>query len=117
MENKDTNFENSSNNSFKEKEKTIEDRLLLILNIIKQDIKDFIFKSIKKGFNFNFKLNEKKKKIKIFVSLINSSDTNNRNEDIDFLIETNEEYPEKAPMVFCLSCVSLILIFNVYNLV
>ena len=87
------------------KDKTIEDKLLLTLNIIKKDIYNFISKYIKNGFYFNIKLNEKNKKIKVFVTLINNSDTNYRNDDIDFLIEINEEYPKRPPMVFCLSCV------------
>ena len=87
------------------KDKTMEDKFLLTLNIIKKDIYNFISKSIKNGFYFNIKLNEKNKKIKVFVTLINNSDTNYRNDDIDFLIETNEEYPKRPPMVFCLSCV------------
>jgi hypothetical protein len=84
-----------------------EDKLSLVLNLIKQDIHNFIYKSNKKGFIFKIKVNEKAKKIKIFVTLLNSSDINKRYEDIDFLIVTNEEYPQKAPMVFSLSCVKL----------
>ena len=97
------------NNSYFKKndilEKNIEDKLSNNLNLIKKDLHNFISKSIKRGFKFNIKLNEKKKRIKLFITLINNSDTNKRNEDIDFLIEANEDYPEKPPMVFCLSCV------------
>lgn len=85
----------------------IEDKLELTLNTIRKDIHNFISKSNKRGYKFNIKINDKKKKIKIFVTLENNSDTNNRNEDIDFLIEVNEGFPEEPPFVFCLSCVKL----------
>jgi hypothetical protein len=84
-----------------------DDKLSLALNLIKNDIHNFIYNTNKKGFVFKIKVNEKTKKIKIFVTLLNNSDINKRYEDIDFLIVTNEEYPQKAPKVFSLSCVKL----------
>lgn len=95
------------------KAKKKEDKINIVFNLIKKDIHSFISKSTKKGFSFNIKLNEKTKKIKLFITLLNNSDTNNRIEDIDFLILVNEEYPEKAPMVFSMSCVKLIFIINI----
>ena len=93
---------NDSNNN-----KIIEDRLTLTLNAIKKDLHNFISKSDKNGYRINIKLNEKKKKIKLFITLLNNSDTNDRNEDIDFLIEINENYPDNPPIVFGISCVKL----------
>ena len=105
MEENEIIFNNSYFNKNDILEKNIEDKLSIKLNLIKKELHYFISKSIKRGYKFNIKLNEKKKRIKLFITLINNSDTNKRNEDIDFLIEANEEYPEKPPMVFCLSCV------------
>ena len=93
------------NNSYFKKNDIIEDKLSSNLNLIKKELHYFISTSTRRGYKFNIKLNEKKKRIKIFITLIRNSDTNNRNEDIDFLIEVNEEYPQKPPIVFCLSCV------------
>ena len=93
---------NDSNNN-----KIIEDSLTLTLNAIKNDLHNFISKSDKNGYRINIKLNEKKKKIKLFITLLNNSDTNDRNEDIDFLIEINENYPDNPPIVFGISCVKL----------
>lgn len=93
---------NDSNNN-----KIIEDRLTLTLNAIKKDLHNFISKSDKIGYRINIKLNEKKKKIKLFITLLNNSDTNDRNEDIDFLIEINENFPDNPPIVFGISCVKL----------
>ena len=86
-----------------------EDKLLQAYNLIKLDIKDFKSKTTKKGFYFNIKLNEKTKKIKLFITLINNSDTNIRNEEIIFLIVASDEYPDKPPKVFCLSSVKFII--------
>ena len=94
-------------------DKKTEDKLLIASNLIKQDIHSFIDKSEKRGFYFNVKINEKRRKIKIFVTLLNSSDTNVRNEDIEFLIEAGEEYPQKSPFVFCMSCVKFKFIINI----
>ena len=101
------------------KEIPLDDKLSKALNLIKKDIFNFLSKSIAKGFILSIKINDKKKLIKLFITLIKNSDTNERNEDIDFLIEADREYPEKPPMVFCLSCVKSIfkLIFNIFYLV
>lgn len=87
--------------------KIIEDHLTLTLNAIKKDLLNFISKSDKNGYRINIKLNEKKKKIKLFITLLNNSDTNDRNEDIDFLIEMDENFPDNPPIVFGISCVKL----------
>ena len=101
------------------KEIPLDDKLSKALNLIKKDIFNFLSKSIAKGFILSIKINDKKELIKLFITLIKNSDTNERNEDIDFLIEADREYPEKPPRVFCLSCVKSIfkLIFNIFYLV
>ena len=120
MENKYNHSQNNLINSYNKYsnsndilEKNGIDKLSSILNMIKKDLHNFISKSDRKGYNLNIKLNEKKKRVKLFITLINNSDTNNRNEDIDFLIEANEEYPLNPPLVFCLSCVKFIFIINI----
>ena len=117
MENKYNHSQNNLINSYTNSNDILEkneiDKLSSVLNMIKKDLHNFISKSDRKGYNLNIKLNEKKKRVKLFITLINNSDTNNRNEDIAFLIEANEEYPTNPPMVFCLSCVKLIFIINI----
>ena len=123
MENQKKINENTINYSYINNkdlnEISLDSKLSKVLDLIKKGITDFLSKSITKGFIFNIKINNRKKLIKLFVSLIKNSDTNERNEDIDFLIEADEEYPEKPPMVFCLSSVKSIfkLIFNIFYLV
>ena len=102
MEENDTKKNDSNNNN-----NIIEDRLTLTLNTIKKDLRNFVSKSDKNGYRINIKLNEKNKKIKLFITLLNNSDTNDRNEDIDFLIEINENFPDNPPIVFGISCVKL----------
>lgn len=94
------NYSNNNND-------IIEDKLKFSLNTIRKDLHNFISKSNKKGYKLNIKINEKTQKIKLFITLVNNSDTNDRNEDIDFLIEMNENFPENPPHVFCISCVKL----------
>jgi ubiquitin-protein ligase len=91
--------------SDKDKNKNKQDNLSLAYLQIKKELYYFLSSSVKKGFHFNLKLDEKNRKIRLFVTLLNDTDTNNIDSEIDFLILVNEEYPEKPPMVFCLSSV------------
>ena len=91
--------------SDKNKNKNKQDNLSLAYLKIKKELFYFLSSSIKKGFHFNLKLDEKNRKIRLFVTLLNNTDTNNKDSEIDFLILADEEYPEKPPMVFCLSSV------------
>ena len=97
------NFLNSDKDKNKNKNK--EDNLSLAYLQIKKELYYFLSNSVKKGFHFNLKLDEKNRKIRLFVTVLNDTDTNNTDSEIDFLILVNEEYPEKPPMVFCLSSV------------
>jgi ubiquitin-protein ligase len=91
--------------SDKDKNKNKQDNLSLAYLQIKKELYYFLSSSVKKGFHFNLKLDEKNRKIRLFVTLLNDTDTNNTDSEIDFLILVDEEYPEKPPMVFCLSSV------------
>lgn len=88
-----------------DKNKNKQDNLSLAYLKIKKELFYFLSSSIKKGFHFNLKLDEKNRKIRLFVTLLNNTDANNKDSEIDFLILADEEYPEKPPMVFCLSSV------------
>ena len=91
--------------SDKDENKNKQDNLSLAYLQIKKELYYFLSSSVKKGFHFNLKLDEKNRKIRLFVTLPDDTDTNNKDSEIDFLILADEEYPEKPPMVFCLSSV------------
>lgn len=59
------------------------------------------------------KYNEKERILKIFVTLQKETGINKRESNINFIIEINEEYPKKAPLVFCLTDV-IIKIYIIY---
>ena len=59
------------------------------------------------------KYSEKDRILKIFVSLLKNTQINYREMNINFLIIVNEEYPNKPPMVFCLTDVNN-KIYNLY---
>jgi ubiquitin-protein ligase len=54
------------------------------------------------------KYDEKTRIFEIFVTLLKETKINYRDFNINFLIEINEEYPKKAPLVFCLTDVNII---------
>ena len=56
-----------------------------------------------------YKYDEKKRILKIFVTLLRETKINHREFNINFLIIVNEEYPNKAPLVFCLTDVNIII--------
>lgn len=49
------------------------------------------------------KYSEKERFLKIFATLLKGSKINYREMNINFLITINEEFPNKPPMVFCLT--------------
>ena len=87
-------------------------KLSLLYEETKKEI--LIFKSDypEKGYYFDIKLNEREKKVKIFFTLIKKSEINSHNEDIDFIIICEEDYPEKEPKVFCVT--NVIYLYNLY---
>ena len=62
------------------------------------------------------KYNEKQRILKIFVSLLKETKINYREFNINFLLELNEEYPKKAPLVFCFTDVITIK-YIIYKIV
>ena len=52
--------------------------------------------------------NQKDRILKIFVTILKNSKINYRENNINFLVIINEEYPNKAPFVFCLTNVNII---------
>ena len=49
------------------------------------------------------RFNKKKNELKIFIKLIPKSKVNPRENEIYFLITLNEEYPQKPPILQCLT--------------
>ena len=62
------------------------------------------------------KYNEKDRILKIFVSLLKETKINYREFNINFLLELNEEYPKKPPLVFCFTDVITIK-YIIYKIV
>ena len=62
------------------------------------------------------KYNEKERILKIFVTLLKETKINYREFNINFLLELNEEYPKKAPLVFCFTDVITIK-YIIYKIV
>ena len=62
------------------------------------------------------KYNEKQRILKIFVTLLKETKINYREFNINFLLELNEEYPKKAPLVFCFTDVITIK-YIIYKIV
>lgn len=102
MDNQDY-YESSGVNPGTEKEtEYLDEYMLSTILSIKEDflmkfppeISDFII---------NTKYNHKTRVLKIFVTLEKESKINPRENNITFNIIINEKFPEKPPMVFCIS--------------
>ena len=78
-------------------------KLSLLYEEIKNEILKFKSDYPEKGYYFDMKLNEKEKKVKIFLTLLKKTEINSHNEDIDFIIICEENYPDKEPKVFCIT--------------
>ena len=86
-----------------------QDKLSTLYESIKKEIISYKFSNSKRGYYFDIKLNEKTKEIKIFLTLTKKTEVNHHEEDIDFLIICDENFPVKEPKVFCLTNVINIL--------
>ena len=101
-------------------ENTNSDKLLSLYEKIKKEILLFKSDNQNNGYYFDTKLNEKQRKVKIFLTLLKNSDINIHNEDINFIIICEENYPEKEPKIFCASNVInidiyiIIIVFGYY---
>jgi len=80
-----------------------QDKLLVLYESIKKEIISYKLSNSERGYYFDIKLNEKTKEIKIFLTLTKKTEINHHEEDIDFLIICEENFPLKEPKVFCLT--------------
>ena len=79
------------------------EKIVLLYDSIKKEIYTFKTNHQNVGYLFDTKLNEKDKKVKIFLTLLKKSEINPHNEDLDFIIVCEENYPTKEPKVFCIT--------------
>ena len=90
-----------------------QDKLSTLYESIKKEIISYKLSNSERGYYFDIKLNEKTKEktkeIKIFLTLTKKTEINHHEEDIDFLIICEENFPVKEPKVFCLTNVINIL--------
>ena len=97
----------------KKKNNSIKNYILSLVSSIKQEL-SMNFPNETSEFYIYIKYYENDKILKIFVSLLRQTKINYREMNINFVIIINEEYPNKPPLVFCLTDVNnkhLILFF------
>lgn len=72
---------------------------------IEKKIKEEIYSKFKNESYIHIyeRFSKKSNSLKIFAILLNKTKYNKRDMDISFLIIVNEEYPNSAPLVFCLT--------------
>ena len=80
----------------------INEYMLSTITSIKED---FLLKYPQETSNYYVytKYNEKIHLFKIFVTLLKETKINKRENNINFLITLDKEFPAKSPMVFCLT--------------
>ena len=81
--------------------------MLSTVSAIKEELLMKFPQEISEYYVYN-KYNEKKRILNIFVALLKETKINYRDFNINFLIEINEEYPKKAPLIFCFTDVNII---------
>ncbi len=80
----------------------------ILFNIIEIVIK---FPEELKQYYIYTRFNEKVNEFKIFIKLLPKTKINPREYEIYFLITINKEYPQKPPILQCLSNVILLLLY------
>ena len=103
-ENEEYNYGGSIPGQPKE-EDYMKEYMLSTISSIKEDL-IMKFPQEKSDFYVYTKFSENENILKIFVCLTRETIINNRENNINFLIIINEEYPKKPPMVFCLTDVN-----------
>lgn len=88
--------------------------MLILVSSIKEELLMKYPQEIS-DFYIYHKYDEKKRILKIFVTLLKETKINYREFNINFLVLINEEYPNKAPIVFCFTNVNIITIYNFEN--
>lgn len=89
----------------KEEEDYLDEYMLSTVSSIKEEL-IINFPQETSDFYVYTKYSQKDKILKIFVSLRRDSSINHREMNINFLLIVNQEFPNKAPLVFCLTDVS-----------
>ena len=89
--------------------------MLSTVSLIKEELLMKYPQEISEFYVYN-KYNEKQRILKIFVTLLKETKINYREFNINFLLELNEEYPKKAPLVFCFTDVITIK-YIIYKIV
>lgn len=96
----------------KEEEDFLDEYMLSTVSSIKEEL-IINFPQETSDFYIYTKYSQKDRILKIFVCLNRGSSINHREMNINFLMTVNEEFPNKPPLVFCLSDVNN----NLYNLI
>jgi hypothetical protein len=96
----------------KEEEDYLDEYMLSTVSSIKEEL-IINFPQETSDFYVYTKYSQKDRILKIFVSLNRASSINHREMNINFLMIVNEEFPNKPPLIFCLTDVNNII----YNLI
>ncbi len=99
-EEKEYNYINFNRESPKEEDNL--DQYSSMISSIKKELTMEFPQETSDYFLFS-KYSKKDRILNIFITLTKKTKINDRKNNIDFTIVINEEYPNKAPMVFCLS--------------
>ena len=98
----------------KEKDQDIlNEYMLSTISSIQEDLLMKFPQEISEFYVYN-KYSEKERILKIFVTLLKETKINYREFNINFLITINEEFPTKAPLVFCFTDVIKQSLYNIY---
>jgi hypothetical protein len=89
----------------KQEDYYLDENLLSTIASIKEDL-IVKFRQEKSDFFIYTKFSKKDRILQIFVSLTKESKINSREMTINFLIIVNEGFPNKPPLVFCLTDVN-----------
>ena len=95
----------------KEKEDYLDEYMLSTSSSIREEL-IMKFPQEKSGFYVYTKYSKKDRILQIFISLPKESKINSLEVTINFLLIVNEEFPNKPPLVFCLTDVN----HNIYNI-
>lgn len=96
----------------KEEEDYLDEYMLSTVSSIKEEL-IINFPQETSDFYVHTKYSQKDRILKIFVSLNRGSTINHREMNINFLMIINEEFPNKPPLVFCLTDVNN----SIFNLI
>ena len=89
----------------KEKEDYLDEYMLSTVSSIREEL-IMKFPQEKSGFYVYTKYSKKDRILQIFISLPKESKINSLEVTINFLLIVNEEFPNKPPLVFCLTDVN-----------